>query len=337
LPETAKLKVIEGPRTGETFEIRIGQPLVIGRSPGVAVCIDVPGLSREHFELRWDGTQCVIADLKSRNGLFLNGDRISEATVRGSDRIEAGQAVFQLEIGPTRRRIVEEPQSGDSADSAADSRPHTSSHGRTRLSPISVYDNVVPTLVGQTPSIEDGTALSVLLRTCAVKPPARVFALVDGAKAFELAFEGRLMGNRLYTLFTGALAVQLAHVGPCLVELSAVAPFLQKWIDGLGNSAGVLFRTEADLVTLYGHLRHLFVATDERGREYFFRFYDPRVLRVFLPTCTEDELLEFFGPIQEWVVEQADGTGVVRYAVARGRLQATNVRLPAASSAVATT
>jgi hypothetical protein len=35
----------------------------------------------------------------------------------------------------------------------------------------------------------------------------------------------------------------------------------------------------------------------------YFRFYDPRVLRSFLPTCTEPECAEFFGPIGRFVME----------------------------------
>ena len=31
--------------------------------------------------------------------------------------------------------------------------------------------------------------------------------------------------------------------------------------------------------------------------------HDPRVLRVFLPTCTPDELSDFFGPIGSFLVE----------------------------------
>ena len=37
---------------------------------------------------------------------------------------------------------------------------------------------------------------------------------------------------------------------------------------------------------------------DSRGDRLFFRYYDPRVLRVYLPTCTRDELRTVFGGIE---------------------------------------
>ena len=34
-----------------------------------------------------------------------------------------------------------------------------------------------------------------------------------------------------------------------------------------------------------------------------FRFYDPRVLRKFLPTCNADELQTFFGKVETFFAE----------------------------------
>ena len=43
---------------------------------------------------------------------------------------------------------------------------------------------------------------------------------------------------------------------------------------------------------------------DEKDeKEVYFRFYDPRVLRTFLPTCTPEETTEFFGPVRSYLVE----------------------------------
>lgn len=54
---------------------------------------------------------------------------------------------------------------------------------------------------------------------------------------------------------------------------------------------------------LRDHLRKIFIVNDEEGNEYSFRYYDPRVLRTYLPTCTGEEAKEFFGPIQRILVE----------------------------------
>jgi hypothetical protein len=42
----------------------------------------------------------------------------------------------------------------------------------------------------------------------------------------------------------------------------------------------------------------------------YFRYYDPRVLGVFLPTCTLDELRAFMGPLQALAVGDPDSETV---------------------------
>lgn len=75
-----------------------------------------------------------------------------------------------------------------------------------------------------------------------------------------------------------------------------------------------------DQNTLYNHLREVFISRDENGQEYFFRFYDPRVLRSFLPTCQSEELREFFGPIGRLVTDDELSEHYVIYSCSNGIL-----------------
>jgi hypothetical protein len=61
------------------------------------------------------------------------------------------------------------------------------------------------------------------------------------------------------------------------------------------------------------HLRKFLIVELEPGGTAFFRFYDPRVLRLFLPTCREDEWTTFFGPIDAFLVARADDLALLRY------------------------
>ncbi len=54
---------------------------------------------------------------------------------------------------------------------------------------------------------------------------------------------------------------------------------------------------------LHRHLQGLLYVEQESYGRLYFRYYDPRVLRGFLPTCTEAEATEFFGPITRFLVE----------------------------------
>ena len=44
-----------------------------------------------------------------------------------------------------------------------------------------------------------------------------------------------------------------------------------------------------------------------------FRYYDPRVLRKFLPTCTPEQIAAFFGPADSVLIENEDGTELLRF------------------------
>jgi hypothetical protein len=182
----------------------------------------------------------------------------------------------------------------------------------TVQAPLSILMGVAATMSSVKPQASNETLLGAVVRAC---DPGlgSVYALVDGAQAFDLAFTARLMGNHLYTLFSGALAVDLAHVGPCLIALPQPEAFLEKWVAAIGTHPGIIFQSRAELPRLYAHLRRIFIVQDEDQQEYFFRFYDPRVLRVFLPTCTDAELEEFFGPVEQWIAEDEAGAGLTVY------------------------
>ena len=62
-------------------EVRLTEnPLRIGRQAGNDVVLDdsLNGVSRSHAEIRREGGSYVIVDLKSRNGIWINGKRVKE-------------------------------------------------------------------------------------------------------------------------------------------------------------------------------------------------------------------------------------------------------------------
>lgn len=64
---------------------------------------------------------------------------------------------------------------------------------------------------------------------------------------------------------------------------------------------------DVTLQLLRRHLRTLLRVRDEAGRTLMFRFYDPRVLRAYLPTCTSSEWQSVFGPVHQLICSAADG------------------------------
>jgi hypothetical protein len=291
------LRVVSGAMAGTGFRVT-GASAVVGRAPDCAISIADPSLSRRHFEIASEGDAWRIQDLDSRNGIAVNGKVVQRAAVRPGDEIRAGDLICRLEAASAR---LSEPGQDPVA-------PIADTPEQATTVPTQLFPFVASTLSAEAPAPADGSLLAALGASLRSDPSCSLYALIDGAQAFELAFAARLMGHEVYTIFSGELAETAAHVGPCLVVIGERSAFLRKWIDGIGSHAGVLFESSAPLDAVCAHLRGVFVAVDEDGQEYFFRFYDPRVLRTFLPTCREDELREFFGPVDRWIAETEDGS-----------------------------
>jgi hypothetical protein len=83
---------------------------------------------------------------------------------------------------------------------------------------------------------------------------------------------------------------------------------------GWGNSWGIFVETAVSLRELKDHFRRLLFVTRENDNEsMYFRFYDPRVLRAFLPLCTLRQGAMLFGPIDKFIVEAAERTGIFQF------------------------
>jgi hypothetical protein len=85
-----------------------------------------------------------------------------------------------------------------------------------------------------------------------------------------------------------------------------------RWLltNGWGNSWGIFLVSSTSLETLRRHFRRFLLVRDGAGNELYFRFYDPRVLRTFLPTCTGAETKRLFGPVGIYLMEAENGEAV---------------------------
>ncbi|HME91412.1 MAG TPA: FHA domain-containing protein, partial [Myxococcaceae bacterium] len=69
------LLLLSGPSAGSRYEL--AGETVLGRSPRCEIALDDDKVSRRHARIRLVGGQARIADLGSRNGTRVNGERIS--------------------------------------------------------------------------------------------------------------------------------------------------------------------------------------------------------------------------------------------------------------------
>jgi DNA-binding winged helix-turn-helix (wHTH) protein len=74
---------------------------VIGRAPDASVWLEAQGVSRYHARVRLENARATIEDLSSKNGTFVNGERLSGPRVlEGGDQIRVGAIVMVFRIPP---------------------------------------------------------------------------------------------------------------------------------------------------------------------------------------------------------------------------------------------
>ena len=131
-------------------------------------------------------------------------------------------------------------------------------------------------------------------------------------------------------LFSGELAPDMAEVAPYLVQLVPGSKFTEELIEtGWDENWGVLLVSAEELPAVWRHLRqHTMIYGAELDPMYF-RFYDPRVLRHFLPGCNAEQLRGFFGCVNFFLTEADAATPMAAdvWSLADGELVHEQVKL----------
>lgn len=150
----------------------------------------------------------------------------------------------------------------------------------------------------------------------------RIYAILDGASVPDLPMKLYEMQPPRYCLFTGDLEPDMAEVAPYLVRLYPRAPFTD-WVlkEFWGKHWGIFAHSRQPLKEMRKHFRSLVTVYDEEGNPMLFRFYDPRVLRRFLPTCKPDEIKTFFGDVERFFAESKEDEKLMRFENQNGNLK----------------
>jgi hypothetical protein len=134
-----------------------------------------------------------------------------------------------------------------------------------------------------------------------------LFGLFDGAQDPRIAHWIRTGDVPWGCLYRGQIPPELVEVAPYLVKLDSRSATLRKLFEHCGAHA-VFLTSTAPLADIRQHFRrYLRVSSEDKKRTMLFRFYDARVLRLYLPTCTPRERAAFFGPVEAFFLEQAGG------------------------------
>jgi signal transduction histidine kinase/pSer/pThr/pTyr-binding forkhead associated (FHA) protein len=120
-----KLHVLKGPDRGRVIDVTTAR-LILGRTSQDLPLID-NAVSREHAEIQPENGHWVLADLKSSNGTYVNGERLRKpVTLHDGDKIRVGGTTMMFRLQESVERLSGE-ESHDFVDLDAISHQFESS------------------------------------------------------------------------------------------------------------------------------------------------------------------------------------------------------------------
>lgn len=144
----------------------------------------------------------------------------------------------------------------------------------------------------------------------ALHPDAPLYAVLDCARDRGMRNWLRSTRAPAWCLYAGEVPEVLLDAAPHLLRMGRGHAYVDSYFrKGWGSAWGVLLACDGSAKALRRHLRTFLRVRTEDGRFMAFRWYDPRVLRDYLPTCTPAELAAVFGPVSAFACEgEAPGT-----------------------------
>lgn len=336
------LELRSGPSAGQKLSLNPGRPLRIGRTDKADHAFpDDRQMSGLHFAVEHTEKGCRLVDLNSSNGTFLNGARVKEAMLANGDQIRAGATVFVLRmlrddapsvaqasatsepqprnveprVAPPPPPVRSLPQPSPGLPSFSErSAPAPLKPGELPSFPLAAHRISFPEAAEPAPKLPAAAPKLPRLQDLLGKDLQPLFALLDASRepsVLKVIYESK---EEFQSLFEGAQGQQLAHFAPYLIRVpqkSALVETLatQAW----SKSWGVFVTCDLPLKELRTHFRHFLNVKLPDGKQVYFRYYDPRVLRLFLPTCLPDETTQFFGPVKQFVLEAEDPSKALHF------------------------
>src|SRR5205807_3868975 len=98
-----KLSVVTGPHEGKVFTLAEHDTFLVGRSKRCHFQLDRKDMyfSRVHFMVEANPPLCRISDMGSRNGTYVNGERVVETlALKHGDHIKAGHTTLRVGMVP---------------------------------------------------------------------------------------------------------------------------------------------------------------------------------------------------------------------------------------------
>jgi hypothetical protein len=256
-----------------------GRTLRVGRTDRADFIIaQDAAMSALHFELTWDGAMCHLRNLDTGTGTLLGGQRVEEGNVPHGAWLRAGTTDLSVHI-----------------------EAHTPPRGEDDT------DDDEPALAALAARKKLAATAASMLEAEAGRAP--LYAVLDAARDNRIVELLRESVEEHCSLYQGVKGEALADVAPYLVRLPAGSRLLQSLVEeGWGARWAIYLTSRRPFKDVRTHLRRfLMVENEETGEPLYFRFYDPGVLRRFLPVCSPRQAVELFADIEAFLFEGEAG------------------------------
>lgn len=270
----AILSLLWGRHGGRRIVLRPGDVLRVGRGDEADVIVDDRELCRVHFEIDWDGQRAEVRD-RSRHFGVQSGTRIDG---RPASQAWARHGCF-LQAGASRFLVH--------------------------------YEATTPPREPPDPALAEPRARAL----AALSTERNVYAVLDAARDERILVLLRESIDEHASLYEGLQGHVLADVAPYLVRFEDGSRLLRALIEeGWGQTWGIFFTSAQSFRDVRRHLRHFLMVLDERtDARVYFRFYDPSILREFLPIATARQRAQLHGDALDAFVMEGDALEILRF------------------------
>ncbi len=110
--QSAVLIIERGPEPGKRVPLA-HFPVTIGRDSANQIVIDDEEVSRFHLRIKRRGRLFICEDLESRNGTYINGDRVLNSILQNNDKLLVGSTEFQFVTSEPNVQLTNEITSFD--------------------------------------------------------------------------------------------------------------------------------------------------------------------------------------------------------------------------------
>lgn len=119
---------------------------------------------------------------------------------------------------------------------------------------------------------------------------------------------------------------ELIEVSPYFVQLEYGASFTEWVLAKCPGKRWGIFAVIPEQIAFVNVRKHFrdWLRVSLRGERVFYRYYDPFVFNMFTPHCNQQQLRDFFGPVNRYVLDKTgdEGTaGLVEYSLDKGTLR----------------